>query len=93
MTLTFTTAQAMGLIIMSFIAGLAWGVYFEREHGSTRAEIEALEDEIEELQTDILRSEKDKDSLREIIYDALAHPAVKHLINDRRKARGLKSIR
>lgn len=32
MTFTFSTSQAIAMIMLFFSIGLLWGVYFEREH-------------------------------------------------------------
>ena len=93
MTFTFNTTQAMAMIMLFFLLGAMFGVYWERHQSGTKEEIEILEDEVESLQTEILKAEKDKDFLRELLYDATHHPAISHLVADRRKTRGLKPIK
>lgn len=93
MTFTFNGDQLVAMIMAIFLAGSVFGSWFEKNYSGTNEEIEMLEDENEALQQEILRAEKDKDVLREILYEATAHPAVKHLLNDRRKARGLKPVK
>ena len=87
MEFTFNSDQAMAAIMLIFIVGAAFGTWWEKNHSGLREEVEALEDEVEALQTEILKAEKDKDFLRELLWDANNHPAVKHLIADRNRAR------
>lgn len=87
MEFTFNSDQLFAGIMLFFILGAAFGTWFEKTHSSLKDEIDELEDEVEILQQEILRSEKDKDYLRELLYDLSSHPAIPHLAKDRAKAR------
>ena len=87
MEFTFNSDQLFAGVMFFFIIGAAFGTWWEKAHSSLKDEVEELEDEVEILQQEILRSEKDKDYLRELLYDLSSHPAIPHLVKDRAKAR------
>ena len=95
MTFTFGGDQLVAFIMFLFLAGSVFGAWFERHHSGTNEEIEALEDEIESLQQEILRAEKDKDHLRELLWEFSQHPAIPHLLKDRQRANAkrIKSVK
>lgn len=92
MTFTFGSDQFVALIMAIFLAGSIFGAWFEKRYSGTIDEIETLEDEIEALQQEILRAEKDKDHLRELLWDLTRHPAIPHLLNDH-KSRRIKGVK
>ena len=87
MEFTFNSDQAMAAIMLIFVVGAAFGTWWEKRYSGLKDEVEALEDEVEALQTEILKAEKDKDFLRELLWDLGQHPAVMHLVKDRNRAR------
>lgn len=87
MEFTFNSDQLLAGVMFVFIIGSAFGAWWEKNHSGIKEDLESLEDEIEVLQQEILRSEKDKDYLRELLYDLSSHPAIPHLAKDRAKAR------
>lgn len=93
MTFTFNSDQIMAGVILIFIFGAVFGTLWERRESGKDGEIEMLEDEIEVLQQEILCAEKDKDHLRELLWDLSQHPAIPHLLKDKNKARRMKAVK
>lgn len=93
MTFTFNGDQLIGSIMLIFLAGSFLGAWLEKHHLGSKEEIEAMEDEIEALQQEIMRAEKDKDYLRELLWDLSQHPAIPHLTKDRNRNRRMKSVK
>lgn len=85
MTFTFGSDQLVASIMLVFLAGSYFGYWVEK-HWIGNDEIEALEIELEALQDEILRAEKDKDHLRELLWAMSQHPAIPHLAKDRQRA-------
>lgn len=85
MTFTFNGDEVVAYIMLIFLAGSMFGYWIEK-HWFGNDEIEALEDENEALQQEILRAEKDKDHLRELLWAMSQHPAIPHLAKDRQRA-------
>lgn len=85
MTFTFNGDQLVASIMLVFLTGSYFGYWVEK-HFIGNDEIEELEDELEALQSEILRAEKDKDYLRELLWELSQHPAIMHLAKDRQRA-------
>lgn len=93
MTFTFNGDEIVAYIMLIFLTGSMFGYWFQKNHSGTLEEIEVLEDELEALQDEILRAEKDKDHLRELLWEMSQHPAIPHLAKGSANARRIRGVK